>query len=134
MTSNGVAVQVPEGIDFALVDDTPGWRVKLERSGGRIAVVRWSGGTIEPDFYESLQFIARNPVQEGTITWKVIQDYEDGTKVRWIGAAGSDTPASSTRISESAEPTDVVTVHGETAAASNTGRHRRTRRRRWRRR
>jgi uncharacterized protein YcnI len=115
-----VALQVPDDIDFLLVDEAPGWRVRLEREGDRVAVVRWTGGTIAPDFYERLQFIARNPVREGVLEWKVNQRYQDGTTVRWIGAPGSDTPASRVQISESAAPQDVVSVHGDGEAASGS--------------
>jgi uncharacterized protein YcnI len=111
-----VALQVPSEIDFLLLDSAPGWDIKPERQGDRIAVVRWTGGSIEPNFVERLSFVARNPVKEGSIVWKTTQRYEDGQTVRWIGPSGSDTPASTTRLSESATPTDVVSVHGDESA------------------
>lgn len=116
VASDSVSLQVPAQVDFVLVEDKPGWRVKLDRRGGRVAVIRWTGGSILPDFYETLHFIARNPVREGTLMWKVIQGYEDGDDVSWIGPPESDAPASRTRISESAPATDVVSTHGEQTA------------------
>jgi hypothetical protein len=53
--------------------------------------------------------IARNPILEGDLSWKIIQTYADGETARWIGPPGSDSPASVTRLSESAEPVDVAT-------------------------
>ena len=43
----------------------PGWNVRLQREGDRVAVVRWSGNRIPPNQYDSFQFIARNPVERG---------------------------------------------------------------------
>ena len=97
VATDEVALKVPAEIDFLLVDEAPGWRIELERSGGRIAVVRWRGGEIDPDFYETLRFIARNPVRQGVLEWKINQHYNDGSTVRWIGAPGSEAPASRTR-------------------------------------
>jgi uncharacterized protein YcnI len=116
VATDEVALQVPAEIDFLLVDEAPGWKIKLERSGGRIAVVRWTGGSIDPDFYETLRFIARNPVRQGVLEWKINQRYTDGRTVRWIGQPGSETPASRTTVSETASPVDVVSVHGEKSA------------------
>jgi uncharacterized protein YcnI len=114
-----VSMQVPEGVDFILVRNQPGWKVTTTRRGDRIAVVRWSGGRITKDHFETFQFIARNPVRAGPIDWKVIQDYSDQT-VRWIGPPGSNSPASRTEIIESAPREDVVNVESggsEPAAA-----------------
>src|SRR3954454_24702527 len=47
--TNSVAVQVPPGISFLIVRPVPGWKTKLERAGGKIAVMRWTGGRIAPD-------------------------------------------------------------------------------------
>jgi uncharacterized protein YcnI len=103
-----VALKVPEGIDFLLVRETPGWKVKVERKNDRIDVVRWTGSA-PPDQFAEFQVIARNPILEGDLSWKIIQTYADGETARWIGPPGSDSPASVTRLSESAEPVDVAT-------------------------
>src|SRR5688500_14634398 len=86
-----VALQVPPDIDSVLVEDKPGWNAQLQRDGDRIAVVRWSGGRIEPDHYDTFRFIARNPVRAGELEWKVIQRYTDATD-RWIGPADGEQP------------------------------------------
>ncbi len=118
VATDSVALQIPEGIEFVLKKNAPGWKVKLERRGDRVATLRWTGGTVPPDSYDSLQFIARNPVREGAIVWKVVQRYSDGETARWIGPAGSESPASRTRITESATREDVVSVHGEEVASA----------------
>jgi uncharacterized protein YcnI len=103
----GVSMQVPADVESILVREAPGWRVRIEKSGDRVAVIRWSGGRIPADQYDSFQFIARNPVQEGELTWKIVQTYTDATD-RWIGPPDSEYPAARTRISESASPVDAI--------------------------
>ena len=115
-----VALKVPEGIDFLLVRETPGWRVKIERKDDRIDVVRWTGSA-PPDEYAEFRLIGRNPILEGNLEWKIIQTYANGESARWIGPPGSDFPASVTRLSESAQPVDVVTgLNGGGSASSGT--------------
>ena len=120
-----VALQVPPEVESLLVREAPGWRVRLQKEGDRVAVVRWSGNRIGPDQYDSFQFIARNPVREGALDWKVIQEYTDATD-RWIGPPHSETPAARTRITESATPVDAINTESggapaATGAATNAG-------------
>jgi len=115
-----VALKVPDGIDFLLVKETPGWKVAIERKNDRIDVIRWTG-TAPPDQFAEFRLIARNPILEGDLEWKLTQAYADGETVRWIGAPGSDYPASVTHLSESAEPVDVATgLNGGGAASGGT--------------
>jgi uncharacterized protein YcnI len=121
--TTSVAMQVPDGIGFFLVQPAPGWDVKLKRTGGQVSGVRWTGGSIPPDFYEDFHFIARNPVREGSIAWKVIQRYAGGSTVRWIGPPDSESPAAVIRLSEQVVPQDVVDVEsGKAPAAAASGR------------
>lgn len=114
-----VALKVPAGIDFLLVKDSPGWEVEIERRNDRIDVIRWSGSAA-PDFFAEFRVIARNPILEGDLSWKITQTYGNGEVVRWIGPAGSEFPASVTRLSEAAEPVDVATgLNGGAGASSN---------------
>ena len=120
-----VALKVPEGIDFLLVKESPGWKVSIERRNDRIDVVRWRGSS-PPDQFAEFRLIARNPILEGDIQWKITQTYANGETVRWIGAEGSDYPASITSLSESAVPVDVATgLNGgggtTTSSAGTTG-------------
>jgi uncharacterized protein YcnI len=111
-----VSMQVPPEVESLLVREAPGWNIRLQREGDRVAVVRWSGNRIPPNQYESFQFIARNPVREGALDWKVIQQYTDATD-RWIGPPDSESPAARTTISETATPVDAInTESGEPTA------------------
>lgn len=113
-----VDVQLPQGVTFALANAQPPWRVELVRSGSEIRELRWTGGAIPPDGYGELYFLARNPVRAGTVTFKTVQRYAGGEVVRWIGTADSERPSPTVRISEDAQPQDVVSVHGGSAPAS----------------
>ena len=115
-----VALKVPEGVDFLLVRETPGWKVKVERKNDRIDVVRWTGNAPRDQFAE-FRLIARNPILEGDLQWKIVQTYADGETAAWIGAPGSDYPASVTRLSESAQPVDVATGLNGGGASSSSG-------------
>jgi uncharacterized protein YcnI len=119
--TTGVDLKLPAGITFALVESVAGWHAKVVKRGSAIAELRWSGGRVPPGGYAELHFIARNPVRTGTIAWKALQRYGDGSVVRWIGSPSSDTPAPVTRLSESAAPVDVVSTHGEAAPAATGG-------------
>jgi uncharacterized protein YcnI len=114
-----VSLQVPRDVDSLLVEEKPGWDVRLEREGDRVSVVRWSGGRIGGDQYDTFRFIARNPVQAGELEWKVVQTYPDATD-RWIGPADSEQPAPRTTISEQATPQDVINTE-EGGAATQEG-------------
>jgi uncharacterized protein YcnI len=116
--TTGVDIRMPPGITFALVEAAPGWKTQIVKSANAVSELRWRGGNVPPGGYAELHFIARNPVRTGALVWKALQRYGDGEVVRWIGAAGSDHPAPVTRLSESAVPVDVVSTHGESAAAA----------------
>jgi uncharacterized protein YcnI len=118
----GVVLKVPEGITFLLVENTPGWTAKIVRRNDRIDEIHWSGGTIPPDFFGTFRLIARNPVAEGEIAWRILQLYEGGETVRWIGGPDSASPAARTDITESAVPVDVVNVTSGRPSPQATGR------------
>jgi len=116
-----VRLEVPEGLSLFLVENKPGWSTHIEKRNGQIVAVVFDGGTIRPDQFDTFRFIAKNPVQEGTIAWNVRQTYQSGEIVDWNGPPGSDTPASRTKISENAVPVDTVDVaSGRPSAAAGT--------------
>ena len=112
-----VSLQVPAEVESLIVREAPGWKVRLQKQGDRVAVVRWSGNRIPPSQYDSFQFIARNPVKQGTLEWKVIQQYTNATD-RWIGPPDSENPAARTTITESATLVDAINTESGTSAAA----------------
>jgi uncharacterized protein YcnI len=115
----GVDLKIPAGIDFVLVEGSGAWKARLVRVDGRVDEVRWSGAPIQPGFFGTLRFVARNPITPGSIAWRVVQRYGDGKDVHWIGPPESDTPAARTLISESATPVDVLAGLNGGASASS---------------
>ena len=115
-----VSMQVPADVESVIVRKAPGWKVRLEKKDDRTAVVHWSGNRIPPSQYDSFQFIARNPVREGTLEWKVIQRYTDATD-RWIGPPDSESPAARTNITESATPVDAINTESGAPTAEAGG-------------
>jgi uncharacterized protein YcnI len=109
-----VSLQVPPEVESLIVRKAPGWNVRIQKQGDRVAVVRWTGNRIPPNQFDAFQFIARNPVKEGTLVWKVIQEYTNATD-RWIGPPDSETPAARTTITESATPVDAINTESGTA-------------------
>ncbi len=105
-----IVLKVPTGITFFLVEEVPGWERRIVKRNGLVDEVHWTGGEIPPDSYAVFHFIARNPVQEGDLVWRVLQQYAGGEVVRWIGESGTETPAARTVISETAVPIDVLDV------------------------
>ena len=115
-----VSLQAPAEVESLIVAQGPGWNVRLQQQGDRVAVVRWSGNRIPPNQYDSFQFIARNPVKQGTLEWKVIQQYTDATD-RWIGPPDSESPAARTTITESATPVDAINTESGAPASGEAG-------------
>jgi uncharacterized protein YcnI len=113
-----VSLQVPAEVESVIVREAPGWTVRLQKEGDRVAVVRWSGNRIPPSQYDSFQFIARNPIKQGTLEWKVIQQYTNATD-RWIGPPDSENPAARTNITESATPVDAINTESGAPTAAN---------------
>ncbi len=113
-----IDLKIPEGISFLLVQEAPGWKTDVVKKDGRIDEIRWSGSEIAPEHFASFRFIARNPVTEGDIDWRIVQRYAGGEAVRWIGGPDSESPASRTSISESAVPVDVLDIVSGRATAS----------------
>ena len=106
-----VDVQFPAGFASASYQAVPGWRVKvikkkltkpIQTDDGPITegVSRmvWTRtdrrGGIEPGQFQDFPISVQIPGKAGDkLTFKALQTYSNGEVVRWIGAAGSDSPA-----------------------------------------
>jgi uncharacterized protein YcnI len=115
--TTSVAMRVPEGVDFLLVEAAEGWDARVVRRGDVISEVRWTGGDVPPGGYAELHFLARNPVEQGEVAFPAVQTYGSGSVARWIGPADGDNPAPRVELSETATPVDVVSTHGEAQPA-----------------
>ncbi len=128
-----VTLQVPADVLPFSFMDPPGWTRKNNlAANGAIETIEWTG-ELPVDGFVEFSFLAGTPEKPGLILWKAIQEYSDGTIVRWIGEPGSEEPAATTEISADAplqnaggegdeiageEPT--ATTGGETGPTTTT--------------
>jgi uncharacterized protein YcnI len=98
-----VALQIPRGVLPFSWEDAPGWERELEMADdGSVEVVRWRG-RLAPDGFVRFAFLASAPEQEGEISWKAVQRYDDGSESAWIEPPDGEFPAAVTEISASAQ-------------------------------
>jgi uncharacterized protein YcnI len=111
-----VELAVPKGVLAFSYEDAAGWTRRLRTSAdGSVRAIVWRGRT-RADGLATFRFLASTPERAGTVAWKAIQTYRDGARVRWIGSAGSEHPASITTVSASAAREDAGGARGATAA------------------
>lgn len=97
-----VRMQVPPGVLAFSFADVPGWkRTTKPAADGSIGEVMWTG-SLAPESFARFSFLASTPDSPGTLSWKALQTYADGTIVKWIGAKGTDEPAAVTTVSADA--------------------------------
>jgi Uncharacterized protein conserved in bacteria len=118
-----VQVKVADGAVISRVEPKPGWTSELEKdANGVVTSITWTaaegGGLSETEFTE---FRMSGKVNEDAaqLVWKAYQTYSDNTVVEWVGADGSDKPASVTTVTAATAEGD---GHGhDTGAAADTG-------------
>lgn len=97
-----VEISFPSEVKVNSFADVPGWTLEVQRdSAQRIIGAVWTG-SLPPERFIELPFVAANPKAAGSITWPVIQTYADGERAEWTGPEGSKRPASSTTINTAA--------------------------------
>jgi hypothetical protein len=69
----------------------------LTDSAKRIVGAVWTG-SLPPQRFVELPFVAANPKANARLVWPSYQTYADSQVVEWTGAEGSKTPASVTTI------------------------------------
>ncbi|WP_163858874.1 YcnI family copper-binding membrane protein [Paenibacillus elgii] len=114
-----VEVKFPlDSVSISRFEPKPGWKYELTKdANNKITGVIWTatgeglGATEFGEFYMQGK-VADNAT---SITWKAYQTYKDGSVVEWVGADGSDKPASVTKVN--AKPAGAGTdSHGHTTA------------------
>ena len=75
---------VPAEFEIEAVKHNPAWRIATVRDArGYVREVSWSEGTIPPQTFDELKFLARNPAAAGTYVWKIEQHYHQGEPATW---------------------------------------------------
>jgi len=97
-----VEIRFPTDLRVTSFADVAGWQLEvLTDSAKRVTGAVWTG-TLPPQRFVELPFVAANPKTSGRLVWPVVQTYADGERVEWTGPEGAKTPASATAISASA--------------------------------
>ncbi|WP_028547609.1 YcnI family copper-binding membrane protein [Paenibacillus sp. UNC451MF] len=113
-----------DSVSISRFEPKPGWKYDLAKdASGKITAVTWTAtgeGLAATEFGD---FNMQGKVADNatSINWKAYQTYKDGSVVEWVGAAGSDKPASVTKVN--AKPAGAAAdSHGNTTApAGNAG-------------
>jgi uncharacterized protein YcnI len=88
-----VEVEFPSVLAASSFDPKPGWKIEDKKDAAGKLIGAVLTGSIPPGESSLFTFTARNPGDEGKLSWKVIQIYEDGSKSEWTGPEGSRAPA-----------------------------------------
>ena len=93
-----VELRIPSEVRVVSFGDVPGWTLAVETdSAKRVVGAVWSG-TLAPQRFVELPFVAVNPRGDARLVWPAYQTYADGERVAWTGPEDAKTPASTTVI------------------------------------
>lgn len=93
-----VELRFPSEVRVVSFGDVPGWTLAVETdSAKRVVGAVWTG-TLAPQRFVELPFVAVNPRADARLTWPAYQTYADGERVAWTGPEDAKTPASTTVI------------------------------------
>jgi uncharacterized protein YcnI len=117
-----IEVKFPvDAVSISKFEAKPGWKYDLTHdASGKITGVIWTATGEGLSATEFGEFYMQGKVADAAtaISWKAYQTYKDGSVVEWVGAAGSDKPASVTAVTP--KPAGAATDgHGHTAAPAN---------------
>lgn len=97
-----IEIRFPSEIRVVSFADVAGWRLEtITDSAGRITGAVWTG-TLPPERFIELPFVAVNPKSSATLRWPAFQTYADSDRVEWTGPEDDKHPASSTSIGAAA--------------------------------
>jgi uncharacterized protein YcnI len=98
VSTTRVEIRFPANVRVSSFADVPGWALEVVTdSAKRVVGAVWTG-TLAPQRFVELPFVAVNPKSDARLTWPVIQTYADGERVSWTGPEGEKTPASVTSV------------------------------------
>ena len=93
-----VEIRFPAAVRVVSFGDVAGWQLEVARdTSGRVTAATWTG-SLPPERFVELPFVAVNPREDTAVVWPVYQTYSDGERVGWTGPEDGETPASVTRI------------------------------------
>ncbi|RKN66121.1 YcnI family protein [Paenibacillus ginsengarvi] len=113
-----VEVKFPAGVTVSRFEPKFGWKYDVTKDGsGKITSVIWTATGEGFGATEFGEFKMSGKVENDAkdLLWKAYQTYKDGSVVEWVGAEGSDKPASVTKVKAAAAGAD---SHGHDTGAS----------------
>ncbi len=79
-----IHVVVPPAFEIEMVEHSHVWQIDTERDArGFIRQMTWRGGSIPPQTFAELKFLARNPGQPGMYRWETTQYYQESEPAAW---------------------------------------------------
>jgi periplasmic copper chaperone A len=130
-----VVLDLPPGFAFASFEPAAGWRIRmtqrelvqpLEIDGvdfdKEISRITWTAESkaarIPPGGFQDFGLAVRIPDGEpgAKLTFKALQEYADGQKVRYVGDAGTTTPAPQVTLDDLPGPAEAASARAQAAA------------------
>jgi uncharacterized protein YcnI len=115
-----VEVKFPlDAVAISRFEPKVGWSYQIAKdTNGKITGVTWTAAGEGLSSTEFGDFSMQGKVADTAtqISWKAYQTYKDGSVVEWVGAEGSDKPASITTV-KAKTPGAAADSHGNTDAA-----------------
>jgi uncharacterized protein YcnI len=96
-----VEIEFPAPLAVSKVEPKAEWKIEEKRDASGKIIGAVLTGSIPTGESSEFTFEARNPNEEGKLSWKVIQIYQDGSKSEWTGVEGSRTPAPVVEVKKS---------------------------------
>ncbi|MDF2720689.1 MAG: nuclear export factor [Paenibacillus sp.] len=116
-----VEVRFPAGVTVSRFEPKFGWKYDITKDGsGKITSVIWSatGDGLSATEFGDFKMSGKVDSDAKDLLWKAYQTYKDGSVVEWVGAAGSDKPASVTKVN-AAKP-GTTDSHGHDTGAQTS--------------
>jgi len=98
--TRALVIQMPPGVTSVKALSVRGWRSSVRgEGGGRVTLTAPAGRELTGEQHGRFRLLVGLPRREGaTLAFKVLQRYDDGQVVRWIGPAGSPEPAPTLKL------------------------------------
>jgi uncharacterized protein YcnI len=121
-----LVIQMPRGVTSVEGLSLRGWKLTTQEQGGQVRQVTLaasSGRELTDEQHGRFRLRVGLPDRAGTtLTFKVLQFYDDGEVVRWIGPEGTSEPAPQLKLTAARTPApEPEDTTGATGATGTTG-------------
>ena len=122
--TRSIVIQMPSGVTSVKALSLRGWRLTARGDGAvrRATLTAPRGRELTGEERGRFRLRVGLPRREGaTLTFKVVQRYEDGEIVRWLGPPGTSEPAATLRLTAARAPEAAATAPADGTAAAQDG-------------